>query len=89
MSRLRNSYILHCAGERIRALFQRGVNVFFTSNLIPHLYALIEEDLVGFLDLFFGVFGDHVGSIWRWSSLGMPWQVRLSNKVGWQVSNLR
>ena len=58
-----DSYILHLAREGIRALFQRGVDVFFAGHLVAHLDALVEEDLVRFLDLFFGVFGDHVGGV--------------------------
>ena len=56
-------YILHCASERIAALLQRGIDVFFAGYLISHLYALVEEDFVGFLDLFFGIVGDHVGGV--------------------------
>ena len=54
------SYILHRAGKRIRALLQRSVDVLLPGNLVAHLDALIEEDLVGFLDLFFGVVGGHL-----------------------------
>jgi hypothetical protein len=58
-SRECNSYVLHSTGERIVTLLESSVDVVFAGDLVAHLDALIEEDLVGFLDLFFGVVGDH------------------------------
>jgi hypothetical protein len=57
------TYILHRAGEGIRALLERSVDVLFASNLVAHFHALVKEDLVGFLDLFFCVVGRHLGGV--------------------------
>lgn len=54
-----NSYILHGACERIVTLLERGVDVVLACHLVAHLDALVEEDLVSFLDFFFGVMGGH------------------------------
>ena len=53
------SYVLHCACERIVTLLEGGIDVVLARHLVAHFDALIEEDFVGFFDLFFGVVGDH------------------------------
>jgi hypothetical protein len=54
------SYVLHGACERIVAFLEGGVDVVLARHLVAHFDALVEEDFVGFFDLFFGVVGDHI-----------------------------
>ena len=58
-----NSYVLHGACERVIALLECGIDVVLARHLVAHFDALIEEDLMGFFDLFFGVMGDHCGDV--------------------------
>ena len=52
-------YVLHGACERIVAFLESGIDVVLARHLVAHFDALVEEDFVGFFDLFFGVVGDH------------------------------
>lgn len=54
-----NSYVLHGACEMVIALLECGIDVVLARHLVAHFDALIEEDFVGFFDLFFRVVGDH------------------------------
>lgn len=53
------AYFLHSDGEGVLRVLQSRIHIFFASDLIPHLDALIVEDLVGLLDFFWRVFDDH------------------------------
>ena len=55
-----DSYVLHSACEGIVALLERGIDVVLARHLVAHFDTLVEEDFVGFFDLFFGVVGDHL-----------------------------
>lgn len=44
------AYFLHSGCERCHSILERSVDILLSGDLVPHLDALIEDDLVSLCD---------------------------------------